>query len=261
MFLDKIVNHKKLTLQEKKKTFPLEEVKKLARNCPPVRDFKESLKNNTGREVIIAEIKRASPSKGLICKEEEPENRALVYQESGAAAISVLTEEKYFLGSLKDLNKVKSAVDIPVLRKDFIVDQYQLYESRGEGADAVLLITSILPDIELSSFIEICRKLSMAALVEVHTRDELQRALACGAEIIGINNRNLETFQTNIKVTIDLCSEVPPDVLLISESGIGSNEDIKKLKEKGVYTFLIGEALMDNQNPGQKIKELLYGKS
>ncbi len=194
--------------------------------------------------------------------EEEPEKRALVYQENGAAAVSVLTEENFFLGSLEDLKRVKSMVRIPVLRKDFIIDEYQIYETRCCGADAVLLITSILTNGELAEFIELARSLNLSALVEVHNREELLRALACGAEIIGINNRNLNTFKTDLKVTLALCSEVPPGIVLVSESGLKSHEDLEVLREKGVHAFLIGEALMNHPSPGNKIKELLgHGKN
>lgn len=235
----------------------MEKLQEEAAGCSSLTiDFKEALRQKVGR-AIIAEIKRASPSKGMINDERDPGARGRLYEESGASAVSVLTEEHYFRGSLEDLRQVKDSVSIPVLRKDFIIDPYQIYESRLQGADAVLLIVSILEEKELREFIETAKKLYLSPLVEIHTREELKIALDCGADVVGINNRNLKTFKTDIGVTIELSGEVPHHVLLVSESGIKGPEDIERLGQCGVEAFLIGEALMTHPTPGDKIRELL----
>lgn len=256
MLLEQIVNRKKVSLENSKGRIPLEVLKEEVGTCPPPLDFKEALREKSGR-AIIAEIKRASPSKGLICDEKNPESRGRLYEKSGAAAISILTEEDHFRGSLEDLRRVKESVRIPVLRKDFIIDIYQVYESRVHGADAVLLIVSLLAEKELILLLEISRKLNMCALVEVHTGEELKKALECGADVVGINNRDLNTFKTDIGVSLELSGGIPDSVLLVSESGIRSREDIVRLRQSGVDAFLIGEALMIHPSPGDKIVELL----
>ena len=256
MVLKKIVSKKKASVEKSRGEKPLEVLKEELKNCPFPLDFKKGLREKSGRS-IIAEIKRASPSKGLIYDEKDPGFRGRLYEKSGAAAISVLTEEEYFRGSLEDLRIVKDSVGIPVLRKDFIIDPYQIYESRVHGADAVLLIVSLLEEKELTLFLEICRRLNMCPLVEVHTREELIKALKCGADVMGINNRNLNTFKTDIEVTVELSKEIPGSVLLVSESGIRGREDIVQLRYSGVDAFLIGETLMVHPSPGDKIRELL----
>ena len=256
MVLKKIVSKKKASVEKSRGEKPLEVLKEELKNCPFPLDFKKGLREKSGRS-IIAEIKRASPSKGLIYDEKDPGFRGRLYEKSGAAAISVLTEEEYFRGNLEDLRIVKDSVGIPVLRKDFIIDPYQIYESRVHGADAVLLIVSLLEEKELTLFLEICRRLNMCPLVEVHTREELIKALKCGADVVGINNRNLNTFKTDIEVTVELSKEIPGSVLLVSESGIRGREDIVQLRYSGVDAFLIGETLMVHPSPGDKIRELL----
>ena len=256
MVLKKIVSKKKASVEKSRGVKPLEVLKEELKTCPFPLDFRKALREKSGR-AIIAEIKRASPSKGLICDEKDPGFRGWLYEKSGAAAISVLTEEEYFRGNLEDLRIVKDSVGIPVLRKDFIIDPYQIYESRVHGADAVLLIVSLLAENELTLFLEICRRLNMCPLVEVHTREELIKALKCGADVVGINNRNLNTFKTDIEVTVELSKEIPGSVLLVSESGIRGREDIVQLGYSGVDAFLIGETLMVHPSPGDKIRELL----
>lgn len=205
---------------------------------------------------VIAEIKKASPSRGLIRQDFDPETIARSYEKAGAAAISVLTDQTFFGGSLQDLTMVRRAVSIPVLRKDFIVDRYQLLESRVAGADAVLLIAAVLGQ-ELAEFLEMSRSLGLEVLVETHTEEEVLLALASGAPIIGINNRDLKTFEVNLRTTLDLAPLVPTDRVLVSESGIRDKQDLIRLAGAGVRAVLVGETLMRAEDPGQKLKELV----
>jgi indole-3-glycerol phosphate synthase/phosphoribosylanthranilate isomerase/anthranilate synthase/indole-3-glycerol phosphate synthase/phosphoribosylanthranilate isomerase len=208
---------------------------------------------------VIAEIKRASPSKGKIRDGIVPEETARAYVSGGAVAVSVLTEEDYFDGSLDDLRAVGKAVNLPVLRKDFIIDEFQLYESAEAGADALLLIAAILSDEQLSSFRRIAEKeLGMDVLVEVHSSEEMQRAKQSGATLIGVNNRNLETFEVSLDVSKDLAGEAPEGAILVSESGLSSGEDLRKLQEYGYKGFLIGEALMRATDPAVALQSLLH---
>lgn len=197
---------------------------------------------------LICEIKKASPSKGLIAPSYEPSNIARVYEKGGAAAISVLTEPKYFLGRDSHLREIKEAVSLPVLRKDFTLDEYQIYEARCLGADAVLLICALTNEKTLRRFISICDTLGLSALVEAHTEDEIQSALTAGARIIGVNNRNLNTFEVDLNTCVKLRHMVPSDVLFVAESGIRTPKDIRTLSESGVDAVLIGEALMRSRN-------------
>lgn len=208
---------------------------------------------------LIAEVKKASPSKGILKEDLNPAELAGQYQEAGAAAISVLTDTHFFQGSVQDLMIVKSAVHIPVLRKDFIIDPCQIYEAYQIGADAILLIACVLDDKHLKSFIVLAGQLGLDALVEVHCREELSRALACGGEIIGINNRDLQTFQVDIGTTLELAPLVPEGCVLVSESGIHTGADIKLLEQAGVNAVLVGEALVTAANVTIKVKELLGG--
>jgi indole-3-glycerol phosphate synthase len=211
-----------------------------------------------GRLNIIAEVKRASPSKGLIRADVEPSSLALAYEAGGAAAVSVLTEEERFQGSLDDLRAVRAAVTIPLLRKDFIFDEFQLYEAAEAGADALLLIVAALDDEMLLRLRRLTEdNLGMDALVEVHTSEELRRALASGASIIGVNNRNLQTFEVSLDVSAQLAQEMPQDVTSISESGLRTGADLNNLRALGYDGFLIGESLMRAQDPGQALRELL----
>jgi indole-3-glycerol phosphate synthase len=207
---------------------------------------------------VIAEVKRASPSKGLIRADVEPSSLALAYEACGAAAISVLTEEERFQGSLDDLREVRAAVRIPVLRKDFIFEEFQLYEAAEAGADALLLIVAALDDVTLERLRRLTEdELGMDALVEVHTNEELRRALASGASLIGVNNRNLQTFDVSLDVSAQLARDMPRDVVRISESGLRTGSDLKGLRAQGYHGFLIGETLMRAQDPGHALRELL----
>jgi indole-3-glycerol phosphate synthase len=204
---------------------------------------------------IIAEFKRRSPSKGMIREGANPSDIARAYQAGGAVAMSVLTEEDYFAGSLDDLRQVKAVVDLPVLRKDFIVDEYQVYESAAAGADAILLIVAVLDDEELLRLRRLAEDgLYMDALVEVHTSDEMKRAAACGAKLIGVNNRDLRTFEVSLDTSLRLAREAPAEAVLISESGLKNSDDLRRLYDAGYRGFLIGETLMRAEDPGHALR-------
>jgi indole-3-glycerol phosphate synthase len=204
---------------------------------------------------IIAEFKRRSPSKGMIREGANPSDIARAYQAGGAVAMSVLTEEDYFAGSLDDLRQVKAVVDLPVLRKDFIVDEYQVYESAAAGADAILLIVAVLDDEELLRLRRLAEDgLYMDALVEVHTSDEMKRAAACGAKLIGVNNRDLRTFEVSLDTSLRLAREAPAETVLISESGLKNSDDLRRLYDAGYRGFLIGETLMRADDPEQALR-------
>ena len=206
---------------------------------------------------VIAEFKRRSPSKGMICGDANVRDVARAYEAGGAAAMSVLTEEDYFAGSLDDLRQVKTAVDLPVLRKDFIVEKFQVYESAAAGADALLLIVAALDDELLSRLRRLAEdELRMDALVEVHTSDEMKRAAACGARLIGVNNRDLRTFEVSLETSLSLAREAPAGAVLISESGLHSSQDLRRLYQVGYRGFLIGETLMRSDDPAAALRDL-----
>ncbi len=206
---------------------------------------------------VIAEFKRRSPSKGAIRADANLKEIVQSYEAGGAVGISVLTEEDYFDGSLDDLRTVKTTVDLPVLRKDFVFDEYQVYESAAASADAILLIVAALDDETLSRLRRVAEdELGMDALVEVHTSEEMKRAIACGATLIGVNNRNLRTFEVSLETSLSLAREAPSDALLISESGLRGPGDLQRLREAGYHGFLIGETLMRADNPEQALREL-----
>jgi len=223
----------------------------------PARNFLKALQN-PDKVTLIAEIKKASPSSGIIKKRLSLKHMARLYQENGAAAISVLTEKKLFLGKLEHLKKVKSVSWLPVLRKDFIFDEYQVLESRSYGADAILLIASLLSDYAIEEFLQLGRSLGMEGLVEVHTKEELQMVLATSARIIGINNRNLQDMTVDLNTTLRLRPLIPPDRIVVSESGISNRDDVRKLWEAGVDAVLVGEALMRAPDVGTMLKALSY---
>ncbi|MEI6126964.1 MAG: indole-3-glycerol phosphate synthase TrpC [Pseudomonadota bacterium] len=254
MILDRIIENKKEELQKTKKSLTISQLEKLIQKVPHPRSFEASLKKDIGgKNRIIAEVKKASPSKGIIRERFIPVEIARDYEAHGAVAVSVLTEKKFFLGNLDYIPAIKKNISLPVLRKDFIVDPYQIYEARAFEADALLLIAGVLTGDQLKEFLQLVKILFLSALVEIHTRDELATALDAGASIIGINNRNLSTFTTNIKTTLELIADIPDDVIVVSESGINSADDILILKKAGVDAFLIGEALMRDESPGDKL--------
>jgi len=215
--------------------------------------------NNNERINVIAEFKRASPSKGIICADAGPSRIALAYEAGGAAAISVLTEEDRFLGSLDDLRNVRAAFKVPVLRKDFIFDEYQLYESAAAGAEALLLIVAALDDETLARLRRMTEdELSMDALVEVHTEEELRRACVAGATLIGVNNRDLHYFNVSLEVSVNLARHAPAETLLVAESGLRSADDLRRLHALGYRGFLIGETIMRAEEPEKALRELTY---
>ena len=251
MVIKEIIKYKKKELEKTKKEFPLKGfINKLKKSD---RDFKKAITKN--KINLIAEIKKASPSKGLIRKDFNIEEIAGIYEKNNATAISVLTEKHFFKGDIKFLPILRKLTSKPILRKDFIIDEYQIYESRYYGADAILLIASILPKNKIKKFIKIAKKYNMDCLVEVHTKQELKKALDVGAEIIGINNRDLKSLKIDIKTTFDLVKYVPKGKIIVSESGIGDKGDVKSLTGK-VNAVLMGTSLMKSKNIGKKIREL-----
>ena len=254
--LDKIVAAKRLELEREKVVLPVEALEERIRLQPPPLNLSGALMGDRVR--LIAEIKKASPSRGLLCADFDPVRLARTYADNGASAISVLTNPR-FQGTLEHLSAVKQAVTadkIPVLRKDFIFDPYQVHEARAFGADALLLIVAILKPEQLRELLDFSRRLWMQCLVEVHDQGELDVALEAGAEIIGINNRDLRTFNTDHSVTERLAAQVPRGRIVVSESGITSGEQINQLKQHGVHAALVGEALVTSPDVGAKVREI-----
>jgi indole-3-glycerol phosphate synthase len=227
------------------------------RRRPLRRSFRKALESN--RPAIIAEIKKASPSAGVIAADFHPADIAASYQAGGAAALSVLTDQQFFAGSLDHLVQARAATRLPVLRKDFTLDRYHLLQASDAGADAVLLIVAALSDDELQELLEQARELELDALVEVHDEAELDRALAVGANLIGVNNRNLKTLEVSLETSLRLAERIPAAVLAVSESGIRRPADIRRLMEAGYQAFLIGESLMRTPDPGSALAELIAG--
>ncbi len=225
-------------------------------DLPDLRDFRTAI-SVPGRINLISEIKFASPSAGIICDTRDPVETGMEYDKSGAAAISLLTDKMFFSGDINNLPALKRAVSIPILRKDFIIDEIQLHEAKQFGADAVLLIARILKREELKKLIETCGKLGLAALTEIHDKEDLEKALECNANIIGINNRDLDTFEIDINTTNRLIPHIPEGCLAVSESGFSSPDDIIKLKGKGINAVLVGSALMSSKDPAGKVRELV----
>jgi indole-3-glycerol phosphate synthase len=225
-------------------------------SLPPVRDFKGAL-SAPGKINLIAEIKFASPSAGVIRENMDPLFVGRVYEEAGAGAISLLTDQKFFGGDLKHLPILKEAISLPILRKDFIVNEIQIEESFLWGADAILLIARILTTEQLKRFLKICRTFGMEALTEIHDRKDLDKAVACGAEIIGINNRDLDTFEISLNTTLQLAPLIPKGHIRVSESGINTGADVHLLKQKGIQAILVGTSLMQSDNIGEKARELV----
>ena len=255
--LDKIIAQKREEVEQRKKALPLSCLKeRIAQQSPPL-DFASALRGDCIR--LVAEIKQASPSRGILRPNLNPVKLAKTYVEGGAAAISVLTEANYFKGSINHLAAVKEVVELPLLRKDFIFDPYQVYESRAYGADALLLIAAILSQEQLEELLSLSHSLGLRCLVEVHNEDEVKRTLLSKAEIIGINNRDLYTFTADINTTQRLRPLIPRQRIVVSESGIKSRSDIEKLKEWGVNAMLVGEVLVTADDVLTKMKELNLG--
>ncbi len=256
LILDKIHSHKLKEVAENKKHIPIDVLKERCKESPKTRNLSEAIKRNN-RIKIIAEVKKASPSAGVIREDFNYVNIAMEYEASGASAISVLTDKEFFMGELKYLTQIKETIHLPVLRKDFIVDSYQIYESRAAGADSILLIARLLTKEQIDTFLSLAHSLGMECLVEIHDNNELKKTLETGAEIIGINNRDLDTFETNLDTTLQLCPLIPKEKIIVSESGIKTRADVLKLEEAGVDAILIGETLMRSNDIHLKIKELL----
>lgn len=255
MILDDIVRDKRADLQRIKAEVSLAALQQRALFRAPRRSLRAALEGR--HRAIIAEVKKASPSRGVIRADFDPVRIATSYAASGAAAISVLTEERYFQGSLDYLAAIRAVVSVPLLRKDFLFDPYQLYEARAYGADAVLLIVAMLPDVLLQELLWLAEELNLGPLVEIHDRAELERAVRSGARLLGINNRDLRTFRTTLTTTEDLLPAVPPDALIVAESGIETPADIERLERLGVGAFLIGEAFMRAADPGARLAEFI----
>ena len=238
MILDDIVAHKKEELTETKRSVSLAEQKKRAADAGPLRGFGEALAASGGIK-LIAEVKKASPSKGVIREDFDPVRIAGTYQESGATCLSVLTEKKFFQGSLAYLGAIRKAVGLPLLRKDFIFDEYQIFEARAAGADAILLIAACLDRHQLEDFLGIAGSVGLDVLVESHTGKELDKTLHAGARIVGINNRDLMSFTVSLQTTFDLLKDIPDDRIVVSESGIKSRDDVAKLEKAGVDAVLV----------------------
>jgi len=253
--LDKIIADKREEVEHRKKILPLAHLKKRIAQQKPLLDFALALKGEHIR--LIAEVKQASPSRGILCKNFNPVELATTYAQGGANAISVLTEVNYFKGSIDYLAAIRDVVELPLLRKDFIFDPYQVYESRAYGADALLLIVATLSQEQLQELLSLSHSLGLKCLVEIHNEGEVERALLSGAEIIGINNRDLTTFTVDIDTTNRLRPLIPQQKIVVAESGIKRQNDIKKLKEWGVNAVLIGEALVTANNILTKMKELM----
>lgn len=256
MILDDIIANKAIEVEESKNSLPIEILTEMVKDVLPPRNFFNAI-NPNGDLKIISEVKHASPSKGIFRDDFDPVKIAKSYSNAGASAISVLTDEKYFKGSLSYLKNIREQVQTPLLRKDFIIDPYQVYEARLFGADAILLIVAALNQSMLTGLLDLTHSLDMNAIVEVHDEVELDRALDAGARIIGINNRDLRTFDVDLNVSINLSKKVSGDKIVIAESGIGSIEDIDRLRGEGVHVFLIGETFMKAPDPGQKLRELI----
>jgi len=256
--LKKIVAHKREELQRCQALTPLNELRQRSKDMPQSRGFEAALRHtaSSGQAAIIAEVKKGSPSKGIIRADFDPLSIARIYEANGATGLSVLTDEHFFMGHLDYLTQIKSAVSLPLLRKDFMLDAYQIYEARCAGADAILLIAAILELSQITDFIGLARELSLDVLLEVHDEYEMETALRTDCTLIGVNNRDLRTFVTDLETSRRLAKMVPSDRLLIAESGISARTDIERLTADGIGVFLIGESLMRENDIGLKLREL-----
>ena len=256
MILSKIINEKRKEVDAARAKMPEANLKELVRKIY----VKSAFKRNIGRPHhvdLIAELKKASPSKGIIRGDFNPLKIALTYQANGASALSVLTDERFFEGKLETLRELKGKITLPILRKDFIIDEYQIYESVYWGADAILLIANILTEEELSNFYKLAKSLGMDVIVEVHSEEDIEKSIKSGAAIIGINNRDLGTFKVDLSVTQRLIRLIPPNKIKVSESGIKTYEDVMFLKSLGVDAVLIGEAFMIADDIAAKMREIM----
>src|SRR3954469_2048440 len=256
--LNQIIEVKREELAQAQKRIPLAAIRADAESRVLTRDFEGALRRKiaAGRSAVIAEIKKASPSKGVLREDFIPADIAQSYAENGAACLSVLTDRQFFQGQPDYLKQARASCDLPVLRKDFIVDAYQVYESRAMGADCILLIAACLDDAQMAELEAIARSLDMAVLVEVHDAPELQRALKLKTPLVGINNRNLRTFEVSLDTTLAMLADVPSDRIVVTESGIATKDDVKRMRDAGVHAFLVGEAFMRADDPGEALAQL-----
>ncbi len=257
--LTKIVEKKRERLEVSKREFPLNELKERIKGIEKTRDFSSAIQRNADSIKLIAEIKKASPSKGLIRRDFDPVKIASIYESKPVSALSVLTEEDFFQGHLSYIQLVKKVTAKPVLRKDFIFDEYQLFEARANGADAVLLIAAILSRVQAAEFYYLATKLGMAVLLEIHNEEDLETALYVDADIVGINNRDLKTLSIDLATTARLKDLLPEDKIIVSESGIRTRQDVLTLQNSGIDAMLIGTSFMETADIGKKIDELMQG--
>jgi indole-3-glycerol phosphate synthase len=256
--LQRIVETKRGEIRAARAAVPLAQIERLAREAPPVRDFVVALRGKiaAGRPAVIAEVKRASPSKGLLRENFDPVAIARSYERGGAACLSVLTDREYFQGAPEHLAAARGACALPVLRKDFVVDPYQVFESRAMGADCILLIAAVLDLAAMRELENVALSLGMAVLVEVHDGAEMAKALQLGTPLVGINNRDLRSFETRLETTLELMSRVPAPRIVVTESGVTDKLSVARLWDAGVRAFLVGEAFMRAENPGEELNHL-----
>ncbi len=256
--LEKILRRKTVEVSERLVQQSLSQVIASAQAQPPAREFINAMRSKiaAGQSAVIAEVKKASPSKGLLRANFDPDAIARSYQQGGAACLSVLTDVDFFQGSDLYLQQARDACDLPVLRKDFVIDAYQIYEARTLGADCILLICSALNDNQLLEYSKLAADLGMAALIEVHDALEMQRALRTDSPLIGVNNRNLRTFDTSLQTSIELLANFPKDRVFVTESGIHSVDDVALMRSNGIHAFLVGEAFMRKPEPGAELANL-----
>jgi len=256
--LKKILQRKQQEIAERSKRLPINLLQQLAENAEPVRGFVEAIERKlaAGQSAVIAEVKKASPSKGVLREDFRPAGIALSYENGGAACLSVLTDQDFFQGHEDYLKQARTACQLPVIRKDFIIDPYQVFEARAIGADCILLIVAALDDDQLEHLSQLAIQLDMDVLVEVHNEEELHRALVLNLPLIGINNRDLHTFETSLETTVKLLNFIPDETIVITESGILGKEDVTFMREHGVNGFLVGEAFMRADEPGEALANL-----
>ncbi|MEZ5466769.1 MAG: indole-3-glycerol phosphate synthase TrpC [Lysobacterales bacterium] len=258
--LERILARKREEVAARRAAWPLEKLRSHTAEVPTTRGFEASLRARIrhGQPAVIAEVKKASPSKGVIRPNFDPTAIAQSYASAGAACLSVLTDEDFFQGHDRYLTQARRACVLPILRKDFTIDEYQIYESRELGADCILLIVAALPDSRLSEFTDLALELGIDVLMEVHDGEELERALTTRASLIGINNRNLRTFETSLDTTLALKPLVPADRLLVTESGIATRADVERMRANDVHAFLVGETFMRAPDPGAELEQLFF---
>lgn len=258
--LDEIIVHKRMEVAQRAEKTSISTLEKAVAGTPPVRGFTAAIKRciEAGQPAVIAEVKKASPSKGVIREDFDPVTIARQYADAGATCLSVLTDEHFFQGADAYLAAARDAVPVPVLRKDFLIDPYQVYEARVMGADCVLLIVAALTHDELSLLYRLARDVGLDVLIEVHDADELETALALDQRLVGINNRDLRTFETSLETTFTLLSHIPDSVTVVTESGIHSRADVMAMRRRGVNAFLVGEAFMRATDPGAALKAMFF---